>query len=293
MKTLIIGGREFHYRRKLDYIAEIGNELPNDRQLITEYDRLNANNTLNGMKIYIYKADRDRFVPHLHIYYGKISIEVSLLDWAISKVNYPDGFPCDWSSFTDVRDRFFPWLKGKEEKVFFEWDKSNPDNPLADYADSDRLTQEARDYIERFSNPIQIDAMYDEIVSILNGIGKNSIEWYKMESDDEVTVLRKIGAYTKYHLDNAPETCLKAACDAVREVRAERSIDVSKYSSDLYDAIYRFLSQDGNFQRYRQESTEKILKDCGLYDKYNMASIPKRFKDMAEETVRIIKQWKM
>ena len=119
-------------------------------------------NILGNIQIWIYGDDRQNFTPHCHVMFADKSVEfeVSLLDWNIINIKYPNNRTCDWSSFNEFKKPFFKWLYSKNKigvlnklNIFSLWDGTNPNNQLIDFVNQNNIDiddKELKDYINNF-----------------------------------------------------------------------------------------------------------------------------------------------
>ena len=114
-------------------------------------------NILGNIQIWVYGNDRQNFTPHCHVMFADKSVEfdVSLLDWNVINIKYPNNRTCDWSSFNEFKKPFFVWLerinrlKMKNKiKLFMLWDANNPNNTLSDFIERNNININDEDLIE-------------------------------------------------------------------------------------------------------------------------------------------------
>ena len=119
-------------------------------------------NILGNIQIWVYGNDRQNFTPHCHVMFADKSVEfeVSLLDWNVINIKYPNNRTCDWSSFNEFKKPFFKWLYSKNKfgvlnklNIFSLWDGTNPNNQLIDFVNQNNIDiddKELNDYINNF-----------------------------------------------------------------------------------------------------------------------------------------------
>lgn len=207
------------------FLLEVVEPLRYKKDILKEYyervDKPKDAGILKGLEVQIYLLDREEMTPHVHLVdnANEISIEVSLVDWSIIKVNSPKSADRDWSNFSTVRKRFFSWLENNVEELFLKWDAKNPDNLLRDYADRTTISQELKDYIGKSFNPNEVDPLIKEIYRLLIPMFVNPEENERLQVASPISILKELGLYEKYNLSSIEQSLLKKLENIVNEIK--------------------------------------------------------------------------
>lgn len=213
---------DYEYLSKVGFMVE---SLENKKGLLKEFylriDDEKDSTILKGLSINIYFKDREEMTPHIHLkdINGDIEIEVSLINWSIINVKQPKNIDKNWSNFSSIRKRFFKWLKekGNLQKLFKEWDRQNPDNLLEEYKDNRDISEELKGFLTAYHNPIKLDSFRKEIYSVLSSFFKDNETKEKLYSLTWDNILKEVGLWEKYDLDNTNDIVLSTAKDAVKD----------------------------------------------------------------------------
>lgn len=213
---------KFEYSKKV--VTMVGSLLEGKRELLHEYyKKVNSDrdkHILGNLKIYIYGLDRDQMTPHAHLIDDDVELEVSLIDWRIVRVKPASSKNHEWSAFTSIRDRFFEWLENEDnsDKLFRTWNNNNPDNLLEEYK-NEYVSKELRFYFMKQSNPIILDDFRKAIYDVLQPLFADKKTKEKLNDLDPMSLLKEVGLYERYHLEDTNEDVIRTAEDAIRDVK--------------------------------------------------------------------------
>lgn len=176
---------------------------------------------LGDLDVLVYTLDREEMTPHIHLKNNDEEIEVSLIDWEIINVKRPTNKKRDWSDFTSFRKRFFEWLENPEnvETLFRTWNNKNPDNLVEDYSEEAEKSPHLNYYLTLNNNPIILDKFRKKIYSVLTPLFKNKESKEKLKDLDSISLLKEIGLYDEYHLEDTNEDVIRTAEDAIRDIK--------------------------------------------------------------------------